>query len=69
MDLVHDALGKQLKKGDVSNPIVYWVAFGVGGEKEADALSDEVLKGDPNPQAVDAHGKLSTTWGAIKDIR
>ncbi len=69
MQLAHDALGKQLKKGDVSNPIVYWVAFGVGGEKEADTLADEILKGDPKGLAVDARGKLSTTWGAIKDIR
>lgn len=69
MDLVHDALGKQLKKGQVSDPIVYWISFGVGGEKEADALAEEILQGDPKGLAVDAHGKLSTTWGAIKEIR
>jgi hypothetical protein len=71
MDLVHNALGKQLSKGDISDPIVYWVAFGEGGEKEAKSLADEVAKlgqDDVKPQAVDAYGKLSTTWADIKSI-
>ena len=72
MDLVQDGQGKQLKKGQTSDPLVYWVAFGVGGEKEAHALAEtvaEVKDGDLQPEAVDADEKLSITWGAIKDIR
>ena len=72
MDLLQDGQGKQLKKGQTSDPLVYWVAFGVGGEKEAHALAEtvaEVKDGDLQPEAVDADEKLSITWGAIKDIR
>jgi uncharacterized protein YxeA len=69
MHLVHNALGKNLTQGNLSDPIVYWVAFGVGDDKDADALSETVAAikdGDLEPQAVDAKGKLSTTWGALK---
>ena len=72
MDLVHNALGKNVAKGKLSDPIVYWVAFGVGDDKDADALADvvaEVGQGDLEPQAVNAQGKLSTTWGALKNSR
>ena len=68
MDLDHKNLGVQLKKGSTSEPIVYWVAFGTGGEKEAHDLAKtvaEVKDGDIF-QAVDANEKLSITWGAIK---
>ena len=71
MDLDHKALGKQLKKGQTSEPIVYWVAFGPGGEKEAHDLAKtvtEVKDGDLQ-QAVDADEKLSITWGAIKSSK
>ena len=69
MDLDHKNLGKQVKKGQVSDPIVYWVAFGVGGKNEAHDLAKtvaEVRVGDLAPQAVEATSKLSTRWGEIK---
>ena len=69
MDLVHDALGKVVNKGDTSDPIVYWVAFGAGGDKEAHDLAETVADvgtGDLTPHVVNARGKASTTWGAIK---
>ena len=72
MDLQQDAQGKQLKKGQTSDPLVYWVAFGVGGEKEAHALAKtvaEVKDGDLEPEAVDADEKLTITWGAIKSSK
>jgi len=71
MDLDHKNLGVQLKKGQTSEPIVYWVAFGTGGEKEAHDLAKtvaEVKDGDIF-QAVDANEKLSITWGAIKSSK
>ena len=70
MDLVHDDLGKEVKAGQTSDPIVYFVAFAPGGKAEAHALADEVATGGPkNLTTVDASGKLSITWGAIKDVR
>ena len=71
MDLQHDALGKVVKKGDTSDPLVYWVAFGEGGDKEAHDLAQTVADvgtGDLKPQAVNARGKASTTWAAIKQV-
>jgi len=71
MDLDHKNLGVQLKKGSTSEPIIYWVAFGTGGEKEAHDLAKtvaEVKDGDIF-QAVDANEKLSITWGAIKSSK
>lgn len=65
MSLNHDNLGQQLKKGQVSDKIVYYVAFGKGGEKEAHALAEEVTK-EPAEAAVELQKKLTTTWGAIK---
>jgi len=70
MDLVHDDLGKEVKAGQTSDPLVYFVAFAPGGKAEAHALADEVATGGPkNLTTVEASGKLSITWGAIKDIR
>ena len=69
MDFVHDALGKVVNKGETSDPIVYWVAFGAGGDKEAHDLAETVADvgtGDLTPHVVNARGKASTTWGAIK---
>ena len=71
VDLQHDALGKALKKGATSDPLVYWVAFGVGRDTEAHDLAQTVADvgtGDLKPQAVNARGKASTTWGAIKQV-
>jgi hypothetical protein len=70
MDLVHNDLAKEVKEGKSSDPLVYFVAFGPGGKAEAHALADEVAKGGPqNLTTVDSNGKLSITWGTIKDIR
>lgn len=66
MHLVHDALGADIKPGDTSSAIVYYVAFGKGGEKEADALADQVTK-PVSVVSVDPQGKLAATWGAIKN--
>jgi hypothetical protein len=71
VDLQHDALGKAVKKGATSDPLVYWVAFGVGQDKELHDLAETVADvgtGDLKPQAVNARGKASTTWGAIKQV-
>ena len=65
--LCHNALGQELKKGKVSDKIVYYVAFGKGGEKEANALAGEVIK-EPPEASVDPDQKLTTTWGAVKEF-
>ena len=57
-------LGVDLQPGDVSDPIVYWVAFGTGGEAEANALADIVTADVVT--AVQAKDKLATTWGTLK---
>ena len=64
MDLVHNDLGVDLNAGDVSDPIVYWVAFGAGGEAEANALAAVVTEAVVT--AVQAKDKLATTWGTLK---
>ena len=67
MDLVQDDQGKLVKKGQISDPLVHWVTFDVGGKAEAHALADEVAEGKPkNLTTVDASGKLSITWGPLK---
>jgi len=66
MDLVHDGLGQKVKKGEESEPIVYYVAFGEGKDKEADALAPEVLK-EVKAHDVSPQRKLATTWSEIKD--
>jgi hypothetical protein len=65
MHLLHDNLGKQLKKGD-SATITYYVAFGEGDEKDATALAEDVQK-EPGPgRSVSTVGKLTTTWGRLR---
>jgi len=64
MDLVHDDIGKEIKKGE-KGEVTYYVAFGKGGEAEADALAPEVTKPVPTT-AVKPAGKLSVTWGEVK---
>ena len=44
MDLTHDDLGKLVKKGQTSDPLVYWVGCWRGEEKEAHALADTVAE-------------------------
>ena len=65
MMLSYDDLGVTLKPGQSSDPIVYWVAFGEGGEKEAHALASEVTK-EPSSTAVEPTEKLPVIWGEIK---
>jgi len=65
MDLVHDGLGKKVKKGETSEPIVYYIAFGEGKDKEADALTEKVLQ-EVKPGTVSSYRKLSITWGDVK---
>lgn len=63
MQILHDALGKDLQEGE-SQTVTFYVAFGEGGADEASALADIVTQA---PTAVDASGKLGTTWGNIKE--
>ena len=66
MHLVHNALGVELNPGQTSDPIVYYVAFGRGGEAEANALASRVTEPVDVGTAVEPHNKLTTTWGALK---
>jgi len=65
MHLLHDNLGKQLKKGD-SAAITYYVAFAKGNEKDATALAADVQKEPESGKAVSPAGNLTTTWGQIR---
>lgn len=65
MMLNHDALGVTLKPGKSSETLVYYIAFGEGGEKEAHALASEVTK-EPSLTAVEPTDKLPVIWGHIK---
>jgi len=65
MDLVHDNQGKNIKKGE-THGIVYYVAFGNGGMKEAVDLANSVQKEPAGGKAVSPEGTLSTTWANIK---
>lgn len=65
MELNHDNLGKNLKDGD-SATIVYYVAFGVGGEEEGNELADQVQKEPGIGGSVSPVGSLTTTWGHIR---
>ena len=65
MSLNHDAVGKAIKKG-ASQTITYFVAFALGGEKEAKALADQVTTPVPEGQSVEPVGKLATMWGYLK---
>lgn len=64
MDLVHDKVGRDLKKGE-SHTITYYSAFGKGGEKEALALATKVTI-EPQLTAVSPIYGLTSTWGNIK---
>jgi hypothetical protein len=66
MDLVHDALGKALKKGQKSDPLVYYMALGKGAGKDAHALATEVTKEPTGGLAVSPKGKVATTWALLR---
>ena len=65
MELNHDNRGKNLEDGD-SATITYYVAFGVGGEKEGDELANEVQKEPSIGEAVSPLGSLTNTWGRVR---
>lgn len=63
--LDHGLLAKNVKKGETSPVLVYYVGFGPGGEDEAHALATQIME-SPEGRSVDPAGKLSATWGAIR---
>mgnify|MGYP001245358722 CR=1 FL=1 len=63
MDLVHDTVAEDLTSGDVGSELTFYLATAAGSLDDAHALVDEVTN---VPTAVDAEGKLTTTWGAMK---
>jgi hypothetical protein len=68
MQLNHDNQKKNLKKGETQT-ITYYLAFGKGGEKEAEALTAKVTNDPGSGKAVSPEGSLSTTWGEIRSGR
>ena len=64
MDLVHDALGENLKDGN-SATVTYYVAFAEGDAKDANNLAPGVTT-EPAGQAVSPEASLTTTWGWIR---
>ncbi|MBM3216209.1 hypothetical protein FJZ36_14990 [Candidatus Poribacteria bacterium] len=64
--LVHNALGKALKKGEKSEPLVYYMAVGSGKAKDAHDIAGDVTKEPKGGLAVSSLGKLATSWGEIK---
>lgn len=70
LQLDHDWYVALIEKKKQSESIIYFVAFDKGGEAEAHALADSILKAkDADPQAVKPSGKLSTIWGKMKGGR
>lgn len=65
MALVHNNLGKSLKKGDSAN-VTYYVAFGKGNDKDATDLAADVQKEPTLGKAVSPAGTLTITWGWIR---
>lgn len=67
LQLDHDSQIALIEKKKQSEPILYFVAFAKGGEVEAHALADSIIKAkEVDPQAVDFSGKLPITWGKMK---
>ena len=66
MDLVHDNVGVNLKKGAKSDPLVYYIAVGKGDLTDADKLADSVTKEPSSVLSVSPKAKLTTTWGDLK---
>ncbi|HID57427.1 TPA: hypothetical protein EYP37_12905 [Candidatus Poribacteria bacterium] len=65
IQLDHDLLIKLVNPKESSDTIVYWVAFGKGGEKEAHQIAQMILK-EPEPRVVTPTGKMALTWADIK---
>jgi len=65
MDLVHDSVAEDLSDGGSSSALTFYLATGPGGLDDAAALVSDVTT-VPSTTAVDADGKLTTTWGSMK---
>jgi len=68
MDLMHDNLGEELKKGE-SATVTYYVAFGEGDEKEATELAEDVTKEPPLGGAISSVDTVATTWGWVRNTK
>jgi len=66
MDLEHNNLQVLLDKGEMSDPIVYYMATGTGDLDDAHDLADLVTKLPAEVLAVSAKAKLATSWGDMK---
>jgi hypothetical protein len=66
MDLTHDNLVVNLNEGEMSDPIVYYMATGTGDLDDAHDLADIVTKLPAEVLAVSAKAKLATSWGDMK---
>jgi len=66
MDLTHDNLVVNLNGGEMSDPIVYYMATGIGDLDDAHDLAEIVLKEPAEVLAVSAKAKLATSWGDLK---
>ena len=64
MDLVHNDLGVNLGDGDMSEPLVYYMATGIGDLDDAHDLA-EVVTEEPS-LAVNPTGKLAARWAQLK---
>ena len=63
MGLVHDSVAETLGAGDMSSELTFYLATAAGSLDDAHALVDVVTN---VPTAVDAQGKLTTTWGSLR---
>ena len=66
MDLTHDNIVVNLATGEMSDPIVYYMATGTGDLDDAHELADIVTKTPAEVLAVSAKAKLATSWGDLK---
>lgn len=67
IQLDHDWQVAMLEKKQWGDPIIYFVALGQGGEAEAHAIADQVLKAlEDEPKSVGPKGKISILWATLK---
>ncbi len=66
MDLVHDNIQVNLDQGEMSDPIVYYMATGTGDLDDAHDMANIVTKTPAEVLAVSAKAKLATSWGDMK---
>ncbi len=65
MHLSHNDLGVQLKEGDSSDPLVYYMAAGTGDLDDAHDLAEQVTQ-EPASLSVDPAEKLAMRWADLK---